>query len=406
MFTSHERTILDQLHQRGEVELATLAGTTEIPRSSAYVALRHLVEMGVLEATKQGGVTRYRIATRDVLERVVQHISDEFRAAVLTPASHEKPELVFTDGYGLPESQLRELRTRYGITKFSAPGIVDQETFVRRTRNADVIVTFDYSVVDRAFLKSVPRLKAVVSPACFPLTIDVEACEDFGVIVVHPNPITQKYYATRQVEYAVNAAFRLVQPMHRAAKIAQYDWRECIGEDLFAKNVGIMTGGTNIRPLVEIFQAFGCDVGAATSDPVPLLSSEFGLNGYMDLDALWDWSDILITLDGADVDLDAFLTRDTSPKYIVIMSSQVDFDIDLIQSRLDSGAIAGLALDMVPQRWRSSYGDSELTTRMEGLAALKNVIVTPEAGVFSVDSMRRSHLQVFKMLMSLQLPAA
>jgi phosphoglycerate dehydrogenase-like enzyme/predicted transcriptional regulator len=404
MFTRNEARILDWLRQHDECGLVELAANCSMARSSAHTALANLLSMGVVQNIRPSGRGKYRIADRDAIERAAQRLIDEFRTAVSVETSRRvRPRLVFTDCYVLPDEYLETLGGYYEITVAPDLGALrNAAKFEERTRAAEVVVRFDSAPITRDFLQARPALKALVFPTVFPRNVDVQACKDFGVIVKHADPVTQKYFAATHVEFAVHATFTLLNPLRPIEDPAEYHHHRNLGNELFGKNVGLVAGTTNIRSLVEIFQAFGCTVRAASTAPTPPMASEFGLVSFRDVTELWDWADVLISLDGARPNLNQLLRRKVCPDYVINLSSSAELDIYEALNAIASGSIAGLALDHAPYVWNDALSDSEAREALARLGSFPNVLLTPEMAIHSRESNERSFAHTFDMLMALR----
>lgn len=404
MFTQNEERILEWLRRNPECGLVELAANCEMARSSAHTAIQTLLSRGILQNVRPNGRAKYRIAGRDAIERAAQNMLEQFRAAVAVESSNaSRPRLVFTDCYVLPDEYLETLGGYYDISVCEDDGYFhNAEAFDERTKDAEVIIRFDSSVIDRPFLQARPNLRGVVLPVCFPDNIDLQACQDFGVIVKQADPTTQKYFSSTHVEFAVQATLNLLNPLRSGTQLTDYHWHTDLGTELFGKNVGIIAGNTNIRSLVEIFQAFGCTVRAASTSPTPPMPSEFGLVAYRDVEELWDWSNILIALDGARLNLDSLLIREGKPRYLINLSTTMKFDPRCAIEALESGRLAGLAIDAIPFQWSETMSRQEIIDAMEQLSKTPSVLLTPEMGILTEESIQRNYAQTFEMLMALR----
>jgi phosphoglycerate dehydrogenase-like enzyme len=404
MFTQNEERILEWLRRNDECGLVELAEHCSLARSSAHTALQHLLEMGVIQNVRPAGRAKYRIADRDALERAAQRMLDEFRSAVTVEhTARTRPRLVFTDCYVLPDEYLESLGGYYEITVCPDLGAMrNTAAFYERTLDAEVVVRFDSAAITREFLQARPSLKALMFPTCFPRNVDFQACKDFGIIVKHADPVTQKYFSSTQVEFAVHATFSLLNPFRTIGDATEYHHHHNLGNELFGKNVGLVAGNTNIRSLVEIFQAFGCMVRAASTAVTPPMPSEFGLVSFRNVTELWKWADILIALDGARPNLNTLFALDECPQYVLNLSSSADLDVHGALSAVESGKVQGLALDNAPYSWSDDLSDQAVQMAFDRLGSFPNVILTPEMGIHSKESNERNHVQTFEMLMALR----
>lgn len=408
MFTFNELTVVEYLRAHPFVDFSRLVEGTGLAKSSAHVVLSRLTELGVVETRKGTGSrsVKYAIAPRDVVERAAADLLSEFRKALYpTEYGGTKPRLVFTDSYVLPEPQLQELRHRYDVVTYDeSPTYVNDDLLRTRSLDAEVIVRFDFGAVDRKFLRKMPRLRAIVLPNCEPSNIDFQACKEFGVQVRHADIRSQKYFARTQLEYVVNAAFSLMRPLQSASiavREGQGIWSSKYGEELGGKRVGILFSDSDLSRMVEVFRSLGCDVRAANALASPPLATQFGLQGYSSLREVWDWSDLLVLIDSPQVDLDALLRSPRSPAYLIVTNRKAAFDKSVMADALAGGRIRGLALDYLDEP-ETVASDTWNASRFLGpLFDLPNVLATPELGVLSTESLKRSYEQTFAMLMDL-----
>lgn len=404
MFTQNEERVLGWLRTHTECGLVELATHCDMARSSAHTAIAHLLDMEVVQNVRPGGRAKYRIADRDAIERAATKLLGNFRAAV-TPdvSSNHRPRLVFTDCYTLPAEFLGTLGGYYDITTAPDHGALHNAAeFAERTMDAEVIVRYDASPIDREFLQARPLLKGVVLPTCFVINVDLQACKDFGVIVKHADSVTQKYFSSTHVEFAIHATLTLLNPLRPSYDLNNYHWHTDLGGELFGRNVGLVAGNSNIRSLVEIFQAFGCTVRAASTAATPPMPSEFGLIAYRDVSELWQWSDVFIALDGAQPDFDSLLQGGPGPDYLINLSTMTQLNSDLALAALDSGRLQGLAQDVVPFSWNTMMTSQEMHDSFQRLAENSKVLLTPEMAILTEDSINRNYAQTFELLMALR----
>lgn len=396
MFTPNEQALLDALKLDRSSDLASLARRTGLARSSAHSALQNLIAIGVVQTQRLGGKTNYTIASRDAIERAIGNLVQQFRQAVSTgDRETQKPRLVFSDLYIPPSSHLELLRTKYEVTTYEdSPSQVPSDLLTERSKGAQVVVRFDTAPITRDYLLANPDLRALHFPTCFPENVDWEACAEFGVKTTHPDPITQNYFTNTHTEFAVHAALITVRNLKSRSEVPSYRWDQHLDEDLYGKHVGIVTARTNIRTLVEIFRAFGCEVDAATEASPPPMPTEQGIRSWSSIDELWHNSEIIIVLDGASLDVDELMARPSTPKRLVAMSSQMTLNFDSLREHLASGRLLFAVIDVQAGK----------TNNLEALALRDDVLITPERSILSKGSLRNSYQQTVDTLMSLEVP--
>lgn len=407
MFRSNEKTILQYLQTNGPTELAVLATDCGMARSSAYAAIQQLIKAGVIENSRSKGKAAFQIRGRDALERAAQDFTAQFRSLVFPKQPMRGlPVLSFVDNYLLPESLLQQLRSKYQVRIFPEQhAYINDNQFLERVGDSDVIVKYDQQWVDRKFLEQAPELKAIIFPNCFIMNIDFEACKEFGVRLFYPDPMTHQYYESAQVEYVINSALTLIKPLSKAIRDSNvddhFDWRRNIGDDLFGKKVGIVFQEGSIRKLVQVLQAFSAEIKACNTLESPPLSSAVGLNGYETIDELWKWADLIVILDGVEVDLTRLLAKQKTPDFLITGSGLAKFKPEDLRTSMDSGKLRGVSMDTLPYSWNAHLGQKKFDQVLEPLRGLPNLIITSEASVFTHMSIRQSHARVFEILMNL-----
>lgn len=410
MFTPNERAVLDCCHQAGrELELSTISRKTSLPRSSAHLALRTLVGRGIVQVVRVKGSVRYRLADETTLERASEKLLFDFKSAVGLAAppneSSKRTRLVFTDSYSLDEGQIQTLKTRYEIVSYPPQhgGPIDSEVFAQRCAGADVIVSCDLGVVTKSLLNSNPNLKAIVFASCFPAYVDWDACRESGVLVQKADPVEERYYQTAQVEYVLNAMTTLITPLKNDTDPRNYSWAKNLGDDVSSKRVGLLVSKYANRPLVDILTALGCELSMCSSLDIPLDTAAFGLPEYRSFDEIWEWSDVVVALDGVSMSLNEALLREKCPPYLINLSPSLLFDIELLCESLAQGRFSGVAIDCVADDWWEKYEDEEFQALLRRLVQFENAYFTPEQGVFTRGSMERNRSEVFDILMELDI---
>lgn len=408
MFTENERQVLSLLRTNKSLGLTQLAEMTGLARSSAHAAVQNLVALQVVHRGGTIGKALYSLAQRDDLERAAQNMLAEFRATVLPEVDlNRHPVLSFVDNYVLPEVQLQELRSLYDVRTYDeSHAYISDDVFEERSADADVIVKFDRQTIDRKFLSACSKLKAIVFVECCVTNVDLEACEQFGVELHIPDQMTHKYYASTQVEYALNAVLTLMKPLsglrYQLDNVDNfYDWRRNVGQDVFGKRYGIVFENGNVGNFVQAFELLGCRVSAANTLAFPPLPSHMGLRSYSTIEEMWQSCDIFQVIDGVHIDIEQLLRSDRVPPYLILASGYARYNAETLRELVLEGRIKGLAIDELPDDWAASESQEQFAAAIDPLRDLPNTYVTSEAQVFSKEAIARSHIRVANVLKNL-----
>jgi phosphoglycerate dehydrogenase-like enzyme/predicted transcriptional regulator len=408
MFTTNEREVLKQLKHGGTSTLGKLTKTTGLARSSTYQALKKLLELGVVTTVgndKHGPAT-YRLESPAALERAAQVMLSDFRDAINAIRPRERWKIAFTDLYVLPDTLLQRLRTRFDVVTYDDANLfASNESFLRRSQDADVVVRFDAATVDAAYLRACPRLKVIVCATADLLNVDLDACSAAGVKVLKLDTIAQKYFAPTQVEYVVHTLLNLHRSMQRSAQDVPfadlYRDKTSLGTELFGTRVGLLFTDSDITQLVRVLQALGCEVAAAPTHANPPRAAVSGLASYESVERLWHWADSFVVLENVELNIDDLLTKSRIPQYIVVCSDTLKYNPDVLREQVIRERVLGLALDFLPGQFATNIANEDPQLAMRALVNLPNVLITPELSVLSTDSFARNFEYVFEMLMDL-----
>lgn len=411
MFTKNELTLLTLLQSAEQSTFRSLLESSGLARSSAHVALEHLLAIGVVtrvDALGQRHPAVFRLAPTNVLEAAANRAIDDFRQAVFPSRNQgRKPRLVFTDKYQLAETEIRQLRTRYDVTIYDqSPPFMTDELFALRAAGAEIVVRYDTPTINDEMLRKLPKLKTVVCPTANLYNIDVAACKQRSIDMHFLDADTEPYATHSQVEYALNALFTLHNPLVRVANEVQYTsgfQHQEPGGDLMGSKIGLLFGRSDISKLVATLRALDCHVAAASVAQAPREAMFCGLTGYTDIEELWQWADAALIFNGASVDLDSLLRLPRMPSYLIICTERATYDQQLMREQIIAGRLKGLMLDALPNMFRERLFDEHPQKSMHPLINLPNVFVTPETSVRSKNALARNKESIFTLLMNLKL---
>lgn len=280
---------------------------------------------------------------------------------------------------------------QYGNVIHLDPG--DPQTFQEELQKIDVLIIRLYPV-DRAFLVSLPRLKAVVKAGVGVDHIDVEAATQLGVSV------------SISLGNHISVAEAAILLMLSAARNLPYLNRNVkpdmsrLGIELYEKNLGLVGCGRIGSHVARIAKGLGMNV--MINDPYAGDAAKIGMGcRFVDFETLLRESDV--------VSLHCPLTPEThhllsdrefaamKPSCIIVNTARgAVIDEAALCRALKDGRIAGAGLDVV---------ENEPLSHDNPLLKLENAIVTPHRLIQSTDSLVRQTQSILESAITYSLGA-
>jgi len=287
-------------------------------------------------------------------------------------------EIAIADPIFLTDEYRKRLESLGDLKEYdSTPA--SQEEFLRRIRDAEVVIVGRYGFTADALRKS-PKLKMISLWQTGYDNVDLGAATKQGVIVSNvPN------YAFDSVAEFV---FALALDLLRKVRIAnvrlrkgKFDWRCYVGRQLMGETLGVLGTGSIGARVVQIAHGFNMNILSTTAHPSHEKEKSLGVK-FVNLDTLLSESDI--------VTLHVPLTPETEhmigvrelsmmkPTAILINTSRGKIiDEAALIDTLREKRIAGAGLDVF---------EKEPLPMDSPLLKLNNVLLTPHIAFLSERS--------------------
>ncbi len=279
-------------------------------------------------------------------------------------------------GQGLIEG----LRQRFDLILNEEEGYMSRSALLDVVRNVDGMVSLLNERIDADLMDAAPRLKVVANYAVGYNNIDVPAATERGIMVTNtPDVVTD---ATADLAWSLLMAIArelvVVDRFTRSGRWKEWHPEDFIAADITGTTLGIVGLGRIGRAVAR--RASGFDMRILYTDARRAGKElEDTCNAtFVDFDELLRESDFVtlhIPLDETTfhmIDKEA-LRRMKSTAYLVNVSRGAVVDEAALVEALNTGEIAGAALDV--------YEDEPRLT--EGLAELDNAILIPHLGANS-----------------------
>ncbi len=216
--------------------------------------------------------------------------------------------------------------------------------------DAEAIVVFIWTKVNRAIIESLPELRLVLTMSTGYDHIDLEACRKRGVTVCN----VPRYGENTVAEHTFALILSLSRKLHAAyfqALRGDFRIRELRGFDLYGKTLGVVGAGNIGLHVIRIARGFGMRVLAYDARPHSLLAEVLGFT-YTDLDTLLRESDIVSLHVPARPETHHLINRDTLSKMkrgaLLINTARGGVvDTEALLWALDEGILGGAGLDVI-----------------------------------------------------------
>jgi phosphoglycerate dehydrogenase-like enzyme len=258
--------------------------------------------------------------------------------------------------------------------------LADHDAVASRLKPFDVLcVMRERTPMPRRLLERLPRLKLIVSTGARNASIDLEACAERGIQVLHTG---YHSYPTIEMTWAlILAASRHV--VREAEAVRSGDWQQTVGTGLHGKTLGVLGLGRVGGEVARIGAAFGMRLLAWSPNMTPERAAAHGASAVSKEQLLRE-SDVLTIhmvlspktrgLVGA---ADLALMKRTA--LLVNTSRGPLVDEAALVDALRGRRIAGAALDVF---------DVEPLPGGHPLRVLDNVLCTPHVGYVADDLYR------------------
>lgn len=290
-------------------------------------------------------------------------------------------KLVIVDHVYLEEEHIKTLQSLGDLEIFNDVPKTHAELNTR-IKGADIVIV-GWSLFTKDVINTANTLKMIAIWATTCHYVDLEAARAKGIVVCH----CPGYGTDAVAEHTVALLLALIRQLIEADKhvrSGKFDWRPFSGRELAGKTLGIIgTGKIGIR-VAEITKAFKMQILAYDKYPNLKKAKEIGMK-YVDLHTLLLESDIItlhVTLTAETENLigkkEIAAMKDGA---IIINTSQGKvIDEKALIEALQSGKLIGAGLDVF---------DEEPPAKDNPLFKLKNTILSPHSGFYTIEAIRR-----------------
>ncbi len=269
--------------------------------------------------------------------------------------------------------------------------------------DADAIVVFIWTKVNRAVIESLPKLRLVLTMSTGYDHIDIEACRERGITVCNVPHYGENTVAEHTFALILSLS-RKLQAAYFQALRGDYRIRELRGFDLYGKTLGVVGAGNIGLHVIRIARGFGMRVLAYDARPQPLLAEVLGF-AYTDLPTLLRESDIVSLHVPARPETHHLINRETlgmmkRGALLINTARGSVVDTEALLWALDEGILAGAGLDVIEGEefiteesalLKMPLAEQTLKQVVQAQLLLKreNVVFTPHIAFNSCEAVQR-----------------
>ncbi len=273
-------------------------------------------------------------------------------------------------------------------------------------RDVDAVAVFVFSHVDKKVLQKLPRLKFVTTMSTGFDHIDIKECKKRGVVVCNVPTYGENTVAEHAFALILALSRKLFPSIKRTHEEQRFESDETLrGFDLKGKTLGIVGCGNIGKHVARIANGFEMNVLVFDVNCDQNLARKIGFE-YCSMDELLKKSDV-ITLHVPYnkhthhlLDAKAF-SKMKRGVYIVNTSRGAIIDTHALVKALESGKVAGAALDVLEEECEIKEEKTLLTEKFKTqcdlrtlledhlLMKMDNVIITPHNAFNSTEALER-----------------
>jgi D-3-phosphoglycerate dehydrogenase len=297
-------------------------------------------------------------------------MSASFRVAVLD--DYHRMALQLADWSGL-EADLVVFHENLAVPEEAAEKLADFDA---------VCLIRERMAMPRSLIQRLPRLKFIAVTGRHNRTLDLQACQERGIVASYSTSRGPGANGTPELTWAlILAAARNVAFEDRAMR--QGAWQTTMGPVLFGKTLGVFGLGKIGQRVCEIGRAFGMKTIAWSQNLTPEAAAAAGV-AYVERDQLFAESDVLsvhVVLSPRTTGVigarEFGLMKPTA--YVVNTSRGPIIQEAALIEALAGKRIAGAAIDVY---------DQEPLPADSPLRHIDRLTITPHLGYVTIDNMR------------------
>ena len=261
---------------------------------------------------------------------------------------------------------------------------MSEEELRERIADFDAIVVRSATKVTADLIERGGRLKVIGRAGTGVDNVDVDAATKRGIVVVN----APESNSVAAAEHTLALALALCRNIPRAnASLAKGEWArsQFAGNELYGKTLGVIGFGRIGQLVAKRAQSFEMNVIAFDKFVAAERFRELGVEHAETTDELYAEADIVTihlpkTPDTVNWIDDEAISRMKDGVRIVNCARGELVDLEAVQAALDSGKVAGAALDVFPSE---PFTDHPLFGR-------DNVVVTPHLGASTAEAQDRA----------------
>jgi D-3-phosphoglycerate dehydrogenase / 2-oxoglutarate reductase len=235
----------------------------------------------------------------------------------------------------------------------SQPGwdvvVSNPKEYQQHLGDADALIVRSAVKVTREVLEKAPRLRAIGRAGVGVDNVDLPAATELGVLVMN-TPGGNAVSVAEHTLALMLAMARSIAPASSSTKGGKWEKKKFLGNELRGKTLGVIGLGSIGREVVRRARAF--EMKVLTSDPYvsPRVAEDLHVE-LADLDSLLAESDYISLHVALTPETHRMLAKETLAKMktgvrIVNCSRGELIDPDALKEAIDSGKVAGAALDV------------------------------------------------------------
>jgi len=312
----------------------------------------------------------------------------------------KKVKIVFYEVEGWEQRYFADQFVAYDPRFFDDP--LDERT-VNLAVDADVLSIFIHSQVSQTVLAAMPNLKLIATRSTGFDHIDLEACNQRGIVVSN----VPRYGENTVAEHTFGLILSLSRNIHKAylrTSRGDYSLEGLEGFDLKGKTLGVVGAGSIGLHVIRIAKGFDMNVLAYDLMPNRLIAEVLGFS-YVPLDDVLARSDI-ITLHAPYTPATHHLINRSTLKLVKRGALLINtargalVDTDALVWALDEGILSGVGLDVLEgeeliteEKQLLSQPATEEKLRMilrqHFLSRRPDVVITPHIAFYSREALER-----------------
>jgi len=270
-----------------------------------------------------------------------------------------------------------------GFTVETVKTSLSEEDLIEKLQGVHVLGIRSKTQVTQKVIESANKLMAVGAFCIGTKQIDLEACKENGIIVFNA-----PYSNTRSVvELAIGEIIMLMRSVfQRSTELHNGQWNKTAqgSREVRGKKLGIVGYGNIGKQLSVLAESLGMDVYYYDIEDKLALGNATRMDSLEEVLAISDVVTLHIDDNPANKNFigkeEFSLMKDGA--YLVNLSRGFVVDIKALRDVLQSGKLAGAAVDVYPQEPRAN---GEYYTELQGL---DNVILTPHVGGSTEEAQR------------------